>query len=160
LRLTGVFGRGVGHWCAVCFGPALLDSRPVDSRRHDHPADDLAAATPEEQAAAIDQTVDWPIRRYRRSGQHADLNDKVVREQRIELVLNGNLLLAMLALPRDVEALALGFLLSEGLWRDRDRLPEVEFDASAGQVRCAGRFDEDAVESLSLIHISEPTRPY
>lgn len=120
----------------------------MDPRRHDHPADDLPGATPEQQAEAIDQTIDWPIRRYRRSGRHADLNDKVVREQRIELVVNGNLLLAMLALPRDVEALALGFLVSEGLWRDRERLPEVEFDASAGQVRCVGRFDEDALESI------------
>lgn len=94
------------------------------------------------------QTIEWPIRRYRGSGEQTALNDPVVREQRIELVLNDVVLLAMLALPRDVEALATGFLVSEGLWRDGARLPEVEFDARAGLVRCVGQFDEDAVESI------------
>ena len=103
---------------------------------------------PAQQAEAEKQTIEWPIRRFRGSGEQRALNDRVVREQRIELVVNGQSLLAMLALPRDVEALAVGFLVSEGLWRDRDRLPQVEFDASAGQVRCKGQFDEDAVESI------------
>ena len=98
-------------------------------------------------AEAAEQTINWPIHRYDRSGQ-TSLTDKVVREQRIELVLNEVPLLAMLALPRDVEALALGFLVSEGLWWNRKRLPEIHFDASAGQVRCFGSFDQDAVESI------------
>jgi FdhD protein len=76
------------------------------------------------------------------------MNDRVVREQRIELVLNETPVLAMLALPRDVEALAVGFLVSEGLWQDRKRLPQIRFDASAGQVFCDGTFDEDAVEAI------------
>ena len=75
------------------------------------------------------------------------LHEKVVKERRIELVLKGAPLLAVLALPCDVEALALGFLVSEGLWRDREQLPGVHFDASAGQVRRTGPFDEDAAES-------------
>ena len=96
-----------------------------------------------------EETVSWPIRRFRRAGrEHEALHDPVVQEQRIELVINGVPLLAMLALPRDVEALAVGFLVSEGLWRDRDRLPEVHFDPSTGQVRCDGVFDEDAAESI------------
>jgi FdhD protein len=115
--------------------------------RH-HPVDEEGIPSPDQQAEAEQQTVDWPIRRYERHGQHADLNDKVVREQRIELVLNGTPLLAMLALPRDVEALALGFLVSEGLCPHREQLPKVHFDASAGQVECVGQFDDDAVESI------------
>ena len=111
----------------------------------DHENEDVSS---EQEADAIRQTIEWPIRRYRRSGEPIALNDKVVREQRIELVLNGTPLLALLALPRDVEALAVGFLVSEGLWRDRDRLPGVRFDAVTGQVRCVGQFDEDAVESI------------
>ena len=94
------------------------------------------------------ETIDWPIRRFLPSGRHEALQDKVVREQRVELVLNDVSVLAMLALPRDIEELALGFLVSEGLWRDRSRLPEVRFDASTGQVRCTGTFDDDAVESI------------
>lgn len=96
----------------------------------------------------IEQTVTWPIRRFSRSGRHEALGDTVVKEQRIELVLNGAPLLAMLALPRDVEALAIGFLVSEGLWRHRRELPAVRFDPAAGQVHCNGSFDPDAAESM------------
>lgn len=116
--------------------------------QNDCPTDGPDDYDPDKEADAKAQTVAWPIRRYHRSGEHNDLNDPVVREQRIELVVNEVTLLAMLALPRDVEALALGFLVSEGLWRDRDRLPEVHYDASAGRVHCTGSFDEDAAEGI------------
>jgi FdhD protein len=119
----------------------------MDSREQDPLTDDQEPVSPEKESQAREQTIDWPIRRYRR-GEQTSLIDKVVREQRIELVLNGVPLLAMLALPRDVEALALGFLVSEGLWRDRGQLPEVRFDADAGRVRCDGQFDEDALETI------------
>ena len=113
------------------------------------PTNELDDAIDAGQPGLDGQTVRWPIRRFRQSGRHTALQDKVVREQRIELVLNGAPVLAMLALPCDVEALALGFLVSEGLWQDRDQLPDVHFEAAAGQVHCTGRFDEDAAESIN-----------
>jgi len=88
----------------------------------------MTGETPGPEADATGQTIEWPIRRYRSSGEVLAINDVVVREQRIELVVNNTHLLAMLALPRDVEALALGFLVSEGLCRDRKHLPEIKFD--------------------------------
>jgi len=97
---------------------------------------------------AREQTVSWPIRRFDRSGCSSELSDIVVREQRIELVLNDIPVLAMLALPRDVQALALGFLASEGLWLDRGRLPDVSFDSAKGELRCVGAFDEAAIEGI------------
>jgi len=122
---------------------------PVEPSQQDHLSHDASETTAsEKEIEARRQTLDWPIRRYDGSGRPTALNDQVVREQRIELVLNGTPLLAMLALPRDIEALAVGFLISEGLWRDRQVLPEVFFDASTGQVRCDGAFDDDAVESI------------
>ncbi len=118
----------------------MTDSTPLEEVS---PSTDVGGEAPTDGL-----TVDWPIWRYRRSGGPQALRDKVVREQRIELFINGHPLLAMLALPRDVEALAVGFLVSEGLWRDRDRIPAVEFNAQAGQVHCQGEFDADAVESI------------
>ena len=112
-------------------GTEMMDSTPVHSEDR----------TP-------DQTIVWPIHRYQRTGERALVGDAVICEERIELVLNEVPLLAMLALPRDVDALALGFLVSEGLWLDRTRLPEVHFDASTNQVRCAGDFEQDALESI------------
>ncbi len=99
-------------------------------------------------AEAADQMIAWPIRRYSPAGECTAVNDRLVRERRIELVVNDTPLLAMLALPRDVEALALGFLISEGLCRDRRAMPEVHFDAEAGQARCSGEFDDDAIEAI------------
>jgi len=101
-----------------------------------------------EDAGRAHLTVDWPIRRFRRGVEDKALIDQVVREKRIELVLNDTPLLAMLALPQDVEALAVGFLVSEGLWRDRAQLPEVRYDEGAGRVYCVGRFDNEAVEGI------------
>lgn len=93
-------------------------------------------------------TVDWPIRRFRSGAGDQALIDQVVREKRIELTLNGTPLLAMLALPQDVEALAVGFLVSEGLWRDRVRLPEVHYDGGAGRVYCTGPFDDNISQTI------------
>jgi FdhD protein len=93
-------------------------------------------------------TISWPIRRLRRSGPQEALDDLVVAERRLELVLNGEPLLAMLALPRDIEALALGFLVSEGLWGRRDTMPDIHFDSAAARIECAGDFDQDAVETV------------
>jgi len=111
-------------------------------------ADDPDTAGETQQRDGDEQTIDWPIRRFRGSGRHEALADKIVKERRIELLIGGVPLLAMLALPRDLEALALGFLVSEGLCRDRARLPEVRFDASTGQIHCDGAFDDDAAESI------------
>ncbi|MBU0719008.1 MAG: formate dehydrogenase accessory sulfurtransferase FdhD [Planctomycetes bacterium] len=110
--------------------------------------DDLRDIRPEGDALPADVMISWPIRRFRGAGRREVLNDDIVQEQRIELLINDAPLLAMMALPQDVEALAVGFLVSEGLWSDRERLPTVDFDAIAGQVRCGGDFDEDAVESI------------
>lgn len=124
-----------------------MEAKQVETEREpQEPSQDTESSRSEHEAAG--SIIEWPIRRYRRSGEVTALNDVVVREQRIQLVLNGTPLLAMLALPRDVQALALGFLVSEGLCRDRKRLPEIEFDPGSGEVRCTGEFDVDAVESI------------
>ena len=93
-------------------------------------------------------TMAWQVCRYEGSGPAALVGDQVIREERIELVLNGSPLLAMFALPRDVEALALGFLVSEGLLRDHRQLPDICYDPSSGQVRCEGQFDSEAVDAI------------
>ncbi|RJO63551.1 MAG: formate dehydrogenase accessory sulfurtransferase FdhD [Myxococcales bacterium] len=93
-------------------------------------------------------TMNWQVHRYDRSGKPTMVGDQVIQEERIELVLNGSPLLAMLALPRDVEVLALGFLVSEGLWRDRNQLPSVRYEAATGQVHCDGAFEPEALEGI------------
>lgn len=90
-----------------------------------------------------------PIHRYDRAGHRRSALDWVVCEQRIELILNDQPLLAMLCLPQDVAELAVGFLYCEGILAKDAELPDVSYDAGTGRVRCQGRFDEDLAEQIN-----------
>ncbi len=89
-----------------------------------------------------------PIRRFARTGRSESLMDSVVRETRVELVLNDEALLALMCLPWQVEELAIGFLYTEGILPQLSELCTIHFDAEAGVVSCSGRFDPDAVAMI------------
>jgi len=98
----------------------------------------------------MDTSREFPVRRYE-AGQWASLSDPVVTEARVELDVNdGQLRLAMLALPAHLEALAVGFLRSEGALRRREDLRAVEFIASQRRIVVRGSFDEDVLANISL----------
>lgn len=143
-------GAPCGHQPDACRSQTTHTATPagVQSGPQESPSDGSDPASPELERQAQGQTINWQICRHDRSGKQTFLSDRVVREQRIELMLNGVPLLAMLALPRDVEALALGFLVSEGLIWAKKKLPEIVFDPSTGQVRCSGQFDEEAADNI------------
>ena len=76
----------------------------------------------------MDLVREYPIRRFE-AGSARSAVDKVVAEARIELDVNdGQLRLAMLALPQDLKALAVGFLLGEGVLRRAEDLREVRVE--------------------------------
>jgi len=56
----------------------------------------------------------------------------------------------MLCLPRDLQALAVGFLMGEGALRDPGDLESVEVLADERKVVVRGDFDADALEGISL----------
>jgi len=149
---------------AVPDGLPILTGMERDERTAAHP-DDHAPPSGAEESCGADganghlplptltlsagaPVLCWPIRRYRACQPCEACQDVVVQERRIELVLNGAVLLAMLTLPRDLEALALGFLSSEGLLRDGAPRPQIRFDETAGRLHCTGSFDDEAVESI------------
>jgi len=91
----------------------------------------------------------FPIRRFDAGGPSA-ANDKVVTEARIELDINdGRHRLAMLCLPRELEALAVGFLRSEGVLKRREDLLSVQVHPAEAKVFVRGDFDAEALDSLS-----------
>jgi FdhD protein len=55
----------------------------------------------------------------------------------------------MLALPADLDALAVGFLIGEGVLRSVGDLRAVEVAADGTSVRIRGDFDADALEAIS-----------
>jgi len=96
----------------------------------------------------MDLIGEYPIRRFD-AGRWTSAADKVVTEARIELDLNdGQLRLAVAALPRDLEALAVGLLLSEGALRRVEDLASVQFVPSEGRVAVRGSFSADALAAL------------
>lgn len=60
--------------------------------------------------------------------------DEVAAEIPIRLVLNNKPLVTLLCTPTELDALAVGFLLSEGILRDKESLQRLEIDWSAPAV--------------------------
>jgi len=97
----------------------------------------------------MDVMQEIPIRRFE-AGRAAAVADRVVNEARIEVDVNdGQYRLAMLCLPQELEALAVGFLTAEGILRRREDLAAVEVAASGEHVRVRGDFDADALAALA-----------
>jgi len=98
----------------------------------------------------MDVSREYPIRRFE-ANQSASAADRVVSEAPIELVVNdGELRIGMLCLPRDLEALAVGFLAGENALRSRRDVLAVEFDVSQGRVSVHGDFDVDVLDNIRL----------
>ncbi len=98
----------------------------------------------------MDPTIEHPIFRFR-NGQPRSQTDRVIAETRIVLNINdGQLQLAMLALPQELEALAVGFLLGEGALRRREDLTDVQIQQDPLEVHVRGEFDADVLENIHL----------
>jgi len=95
----------------------------------------------------MDPVEEYPIRRFE-AGRASAIVDRVITELRIELEINDRDRLALLCLPQDLEALAAGFLMGEGILRTRKDLSEVRALPAEGRVLVRGDFDADALEAL------------
>jgi FdhD protein len=85
------------------------------------------------------------------SGRREAAVDPVVAEARVELNVNdGEARVALLCLPAELEALAVGFLVGEGALRRHDQLHAVEVAADGGQVSIRGDFDPDVIDNLHV----------
>jgi FdhD protein len=70
------------------------------------------------------------------TGSHVEgVVDEVAAELPVRLVLNSGPLVTLLCTPAELEELAVGFLLSEGLLRDRASLKKLEVDERNAVVR-------------------------
>jgi len=100
--------------------------------------------------ARMDLTEECPVRRIT-DGLSAVEPDLVVAETRVELDVNdGALRLAMLCLPRDIEALAVGFLLGEEVLADAKDIETCVYLPAERRVVVRGRFDGRALERIHL----------
>ncbi|HUS48360.1 MAG TPA: formate dehydrogenase accessory sulfurtransferase FdhD [Phycisphaerae bacterium] len=96
----------------------------------------------------MDPVQECPIFRFDAQGLRAQ-TDKVIVEVRAELDVNeGQCRLAMLCLPLDLEALAVGLLWTEGLLRRRADLASVQV-ADQHRILVRGDFDSDALQAAA-----------
>jgi len=98
----------------------------------------------------MDLTEECPIRRIA-DGRATVRPDLVVSETRVELDVNdGALRLAMLCLPRDLEALAVGFLLGEEVVADASDIETCVYLPGRQRIVVRGRFDPKALDRVHL----------
>lgn len=96
----------------------------------------------------VDPCQQHPIRQFR-DGKFTARSDDVIRERRIELIVNDDeLRMAMLCLPSELPALAVGFLRGEGALRSKEDIRSIEVEGNGKAVRVRGRFDPDALEAI------------
>lgn len=69
-----------------------------------------------------------------KDGQAAESVDLVAAETAFTLYVNGELLVSLLCSPAELDAMAIGFLLSEGMLRDRESLLSVAVDEAGSAV--------------------------
>lgn len=80
-----------------------------------------------------------------RDGVSETQDDLVIQEARFGLWINGGLLVHMMCLPRDLDALAVGFLISEGILAKPEDLTSINVDEERGRIECAAEINEDAL---------------
>ena len=83
------------------------------------------------------------IRRYR-GGTWEEIEDPLVTEVRMRLFLNDELVTSLMCLPQEIEALAMGFALSEGIASQPQQIRHVGVDVNAGEIRLQADLDAAA----------------
>jgi FdhD protein len=93
----------------------------------------------------MDSVTQLPIQRITAGGR-IETEDTVVRELSLTIFLNGKELITLLCSPSALDALAVGFLFSEGIIKNRDEIGEIAVDAGGGMVRVSttGDIEPDA----------------
>jgi len=80
-----------------------------------------------------------------RDGRLEQTDDLVIREARIGLYVNGDPVVHLMCLAAELDALAVGFLISEGILRDVSDLRSVDVDLETGRIVCVADVDERAL---------------
>jgi len=84
------------------------------------------------------------------NGTVTELRDKVAVEVSFTLLVNGETLVSLLCSPGELDAMAVGFLLSEGLLTNRDSLHSVEVDEAGTTVSIT--IDELPADWQTMFH--------
>ena len=88
-----------------------------------------------------------------KDGKKFVVQDEVIREIKLELIVNGKKIGALMAVPVDLEALAVGYLMSEDIIqniKDISKMELVDVDTKTFQVHIDAKVIEKNIERLDL----------
>ena len=74
--------------------------------------------------------------------------DVVIDESRINIFLNGNKAISMMCIPKDQDAHAVGFLMSENVISSVDDIEKIELSDGGLRVDVTAKIDEQSLENL------------
>ena len=95
----------------------------------------------------ITNTEMFPILRVTEKGKNNTV-DEVVTEFPLTIILNNQELVTLLCSPTNLKYLAIGFLFSEGLVKDKDEIGEIMVDDQSGVVRVETKEDKELANEL------------
>ena len=76
-------------------------------------------------------------------------NDTLIREVKLDFVINGEKIASLMATPVDQKALAVGYLISENILTSVDDIKRIELKDDGMTVDIIGKVNENAVERLN-----------
>ncbi len=88
-----------------------------------------------------------PVLRLGEEGR-SNIEDIVAREFPLTIILNNQELVTLLCSPKDLNYLAIGFLFSEGLLRNKDEIKRVIVDDQMGIVRVETKEDKSLADEI------------
>jgi FdhD protein len=91
----------------------------------------------------MDSVTELPIQRITAEGR-IETQDTVVQELPLTIFLNDKELATLLCSPSALDALAVGFLFSEGIIESKDEIAEIAVDAGGGLVKVRTTRDKEA----------------
>lgn len=93
-----------------------------------------------------------------RNGTHVIATDHVAQEWPVALVFNGISHAVMMATPRELEALAVGIALTEGLVRARNEIVDIDTQMHKDSVEVQLTVVQQAFQDLKIRCREHPTR--
>ncbi|MDL0088531.1 formate dehydrogenase accessory sulfurtransferase FdhD [Campylobacter gastrosuis] len=85
-----------------------------------------------------------------RADEQGVVDDILVREIKLDIVLNDAKIGSMMATPTDLEALGVGYLLSENLITNKDEIKNVSFDEQSLSVKIIANENKTALSNFNF----------
>jgi FdhD protein len=84
-----------------------------------------------------------------KGGKKFSFEDTLIREVKLDIVINGKKIASLMATPVDQEALAVGYLISENILSSVDHIEKMVLEDDGMTVNIIAKINKDAVERLN-----------